>query len=88
MSSDVCGGAHGDHVSQQNSRTILSKHSCHTAKTRLSYSGNSGSGVPYTVMNVQVSINEQAEHDVDSEVYFIPAQREACKRKALSRVRR
>ncbi len=41
-------------------------------------------GTATAVIYVRVSTKEQAERDGDPEGYSIPAQREACKRKALS----
>src|SRR4051812_27481130 len=40
--------------------------------------------VPNAILYVRVSTKEQAERDGDPEGYSIPAQREACKRKATS----
>ena len=41
-------------------------------------------GTATAVIYVRVSTTEQAERDGDPEGYSIPAQREACKRKAAS----
>jgi site-specific DNA recombinase len=43
-----------------------------------------GPGASTAVIYVRVSTKEQAERDGDAEGYSIPAQREACKRKAAS----
>ncbi len=40
--------------------------------------------LPRAVLYLRVSTKEQAERDGDPEGYSIPAQREACKRKATS----
>ena len=46
--------------------------------------GNTSPGMAQAVIYLRVSTKEQAEKGGEAEGYSIPAQREACKRKATS----
>jgi site-specific DNA recombinase len=54
------------------------------ARMRLNLDDTPSDGTLTAVIYVRVSTKEQLERDGDPEGYSIPAQREACKRKALS----